>query len=186
MIDGQERDLIGQGQKSGDFWVLDRETGEQIWKSTLSPAGFLGGMEGTSAVAGGTIVVPATNRPDFKGPAKGSVIALDAATGDTLWTVDESAPVPGPVGISNDVVFHAGFDGILHAFNLADGTELWSSDMKASASGGVAIGEGVVVVGAATPQIAEFIQVGSVVNGYVIGGTATPAASPAAEATPIS
>jgi polyvinyl alcohol dehydrogenase (cytochrome) len=186
-IDGQARDLIGQGQKSGDFWVLDRETGEQVWTVNLSPAGFLGGMEGTSAVASGVIVVPATNWPDFDGPATGSVIGLDAATGKTLWTAEQTAPVPAPVAISNDLVFHAGLDGILHAYSLTAGTELWSSDMNAAASGGAAIGGGVVVVGAATPQFAEFIKVGSSIMGFGLTRNATPVASPVVtEATPVS
>ena len=185
-IDGTPRDLIGQGQKSGDFWVLDRETGEQIWTTNLSPAGFLGGMEGTSAVANGKIAVPATNWPDFDGPATGSVKLLNAITGEILWTADESSPVPGPVAISNDLVFHAGLDGVLHAFALVSGTELWSADMQASASGGVGVNGGYVVVGAATPQFADFIKTGSTINAYVVGGTPVATAAPATpEASPM-
>ena len=109
-IDGVQRDLVGIGQKSGAFWVVDRETGAQVWTTTLSPAGFLGGMEGTSAYADGIVVVPATNWPEFDGPATGSIQALNAETGEVLWTAEQAAPVPAPVAISNDVVFHAGLD----------------------------------------------------------------------------
>ncbi|MCC6791774.1 MAG: PQQ-binding-like beta-propeller repeat protein, partial [Thermomicrobiales bacterium] len=75
-IDGETRDLVGNGQKSGDYWALDRDTGEVVWRATVSPAGFLGGMEGTSATANGVIAVPATDWPEFDGPAAGMVTAL--------------------------------------------------------------------------------------------------------------
>jgi outer membrane protein assembly factor BamB len=179
-INGEQRALVGIGQKSGAFWVLDRETGAEVWTATLSPAGFLGGMEGTSAVANGTIVVPATDWPEFEGPASGSIQALNAETGEVLWKAEQAAPVPAPVAISNDVVFHAGLDAVLHAYNLADGTELWSESIGGSASGGAAIDNGVVVVGAATPQFAEFIVAGSSIVAFGLVSNATPIASPVA------
>jgi polyvinyl alcohol dehydrogenase (cytochrome) len=181
-IDGVERDLLGEGQKSGDFWVLDRETGDEVWTATVAPAGFLGGMEGTSAVANGVIAVPATDWPEFDGPAAGMVTGLDASTGDDLWSQKQDAPAASPVGISNDVVFHAGMDGVLHAYGLNDGTELWTADLGASASGGVGIATGVVIVGAATPQFAEFVTPGNQIHAFgFIAEPATPAASPTAE-----
>jgi polyvinyl alcohol dehydrogenase (cytochrome) len=181
-IDGVERDLLGEGQKSGDFWVLDRETGDEVWTATVAPAGFLGGMEGTSAVANGVIAVPATDWPEFDGPAAGMVTGLDASTGDELWSQKQDAPAASPVGISNDVVFHAGMDGVLHAYGLNDGTELWTADLGASASGGVGIATGVVIVGAATPQFAEFVTPGNQIHAFgFIAEPATPAASPTAE-----
>lgn len=187
-IDGIERDLVGEGQKSGMYYAVDRETGEKVWEATISPAGFLGGMEGTSAAANGIIAIPATNWPEFDGPATGLVSGVDWVTGEIVWTMEQVAPAASPAAISNDVVFHAGFDGVLHAYSLADGTELWSSNLGASVSGGVGVAGGVVIVGAATPQFAPFITVGNMIHGFVLGdGTGTPVASPAGgpDATPV-
>ncbi|HRA48646.1 MAG TPA: PQQ-binding-like beta-propeller repeat protein, partial [Thermomicrobiales bacterium] len=185
-IDGVERQLIGQGQKSGDFWVRDRQTGEKVWMTTVSPAGFLGGMEGTSAVANDIIVIPATDWPVFDGPASGSIQALQASTGVALWTAEQAAPVPAPVAISNDLVFHGGLDGQLHAYALTTGEEVWSADLGASVSGGAAIQDGVVVLGAATPQFAEFVKTGSDIVAFGVAASATPIASPLpVQATPI-
>ena len=132
-------------------------------------------MEGTSAVADGVIAVPATDWPEFDGPAKGLVTALDAATGDTLWSVGQDAPAASPAAISTDVVFHAGLDGILHAYALTDGTELWSSDLGASVSGGIAVAEGAVVLGAATPQFAPMILPGTTIRCFALADSeATP------------
>ena len=183
-VDGTPRDIVGVGQKSGVYWALDRETGEEIWRAQVSPAGFLGGMEGTSAYADGIVVVPATDWPEFEGPATGLVTGLDASTGETVWTVEQTAPAASPAAISDDVAFQAGFDGILHAYALADGTELWSADLGASVSGGVAVADGTVVVGAATPQFAPFILPGSSIRAFgPPSGAATPVGSP--EATPV-
>ncbi len=178
-IDGTSRDLVGVGQKSGQYYALDRETGALVWSTTISPAGFLGGMEGTAAAANGVIAIPATDWPEFEGPASGLVSGVDWSTGEVLWTAEQSAPAASPAAISNDVVFHAGFDGILHAYALADGTELWSADLGASVSGGVAVAEGYVIVGAATPQFAPFITPGDQIHAFAIGAElATPEASP--------
>lgn len=181
-VDGTLWDLVGEGQKSGVFRALDRDTGEVVWQTTVSPSGFLGGMEGTSAVSDGVIVVPATNWPDFDGPAKGLVSALDAATGDLLWTADQDAPAASPVAISGDLVFHAGMDGILHAYALANGDEAWRMDLGASVSGGIAVADGVVVLGAGTPPIAPFVRTGNSIRAFGLeAGNATPVT-----ATPVS
>lgn len=175
VIDGEQRDLVGEGQKSGDYWALDRDTGEVVWQTKVSPAGFIGGMEGTSAVSDGVIAVPATDWTEFEGPASGMVTGLDAATGNTLWSAEQEAPAASPAEISSDVVFHAGMDGVLHVYALENGTELWSHDLQASVSGGVAVADGVVVLGAATPQFAPFVKPGNTIRAFGIRVTsATP------------
>lgn len=153
-IAGKSRDLVGEGQKSGVYWALDRDTGEVVWQTQVSPAGPLGGMEGTSGVAGGRIVVPATNWPDPAGPAA------------------------SPTAISDGMVFQSGIDGYLRVYALDDGTEMFSVDLGGSVSGGIAITVGIVVLAAATPNFAPFVRPGmSVIAFAVAAGTATPAAT---------
>lgn len=179
-IDGL--DVVGCGQKSGTFWVLNRETGEIVWQVTVSPAGPLGGMEGTSAVHENVLVVPATDWADPSGPAKGLVSAYDADTGLRRWTKEqEGFPAASAVSISEDLVFQAGIDGILHAYLLPNGVELWKADLGASASGGIGIADGVVIVGAATPAFAPFVTTGNTVQAFGFAATeAAPVASPEA------
>ena len=187
-IDGTSRELVGVGQKSGVYWALDRDSGEAVWMTRISPAGLLGGMEGTSAYADGVVAVPATDWPEFDGPAAGLVSGVDAATGEVLWTAEESAPVASPVAISVDVVFQAGFDGVIHAYGLADGAELWSADLGASVSGGIGVADGVVVLGAATPLFAPFILPGNTIRAFGLSASGgTPAATPdaAPQASPV-
>lgn len=178
---GTVLDLVGIGQKSGVYWALNRDTGEVVWQQTISPAGFLGGMEGTAAVANGTIAVPATDWPEFDGPASGMVTALDAVSGSVLWSAKEMAPAASPTSISNDVVFHAGLDGVLHAFDLADGTERWNWNLDASVSSGIAVEGDTVVLGVGTPQFAPFVKLGNTIRAFSLSAPpATPPASPVA------
>lgn len=174
-VNGKPRDLIGEGQKSGVYWALDRDTGAVVWKTQVSPSGPLGGMEGTSAVAGTRIVVPSTNWPDPSGPAAGLVATLDAATGKPLWQEQRAAPVASPAAIGNDVVFQAGIDGLVRAYALADGRQLWQADLGASISGGIAVAGDAVVLGAATPAFAPFVRAGKIVQAFALG-KGTPAA----------
>jgi polyvinyl alcohol dehydrogenase (cytochrome) len=155
---GKEVDAVAIGQKSGTFWMIDRESGDMLWRNDVTPAGPLGGMEGTSAALPDRIIVPATNWPDPEGEASGLVVALDAASGKTLWSAEQSAPAASPVAIANDLVFQAGLDGILHAYALKDGAELWSADLGGSASGGIAVAGDTVVLSAATPAFAPFVK----------------------------
>lgn len=120
-VDGRRGDLVGNGQKSGVYWALDRDTGEVVWQARVSPAGPLGGMEGTSVVAAGAIAVPATDWPDPAGPAAGLLAVLDAATGAPRWSITSAAPVASPAVIAGDVVLQGGMDGFLRAYALADG-----------------------------------------------------------------
>jgi len=184
-INGQDRDLVGNGQKSGRFWALDRESGEIVWSTDVSAAGPLGGMEGTSAVGNGVVVVPATEWASFDSPdATGIVRGLDAATGAIIWSQPTDAPNPAPVAIANDVAFQAGFDGVLRAFGLYDGTLLWSYDLGASVSGGIAVVGDLVVLGAATPVFAPFIKEGNQVWAFRLMSPPIEAASPEAS-TPV-
>lgn len=103
------------------------------------------------------------------------------------WTVEQSAPAASPAAISNDLVFHAGFDGILRVYGLQDGAELWSAELGASVSGEIAVSSGVVVLGVVTPVFAPFITPGNLIHGLTLpSDNATPvdAATPGNEAPP--
>jgi polyvinyl alcohol dehydrogenase (cytochrome) len=158
-IDGASRDIVAIGQKSGIFWAL-------------------GGMEGSSAAGNGVIVVPATMWPDFSDPeAAGVVRALDAATGQILWSYDVAAPMPAPAAIVNDVALVAGFDGTLRVHALQQGTVLWEYDMAASVSGGIAVAGDLICLAAATPVFAPFILEGGELWAF---RTSSPAIEPVA------
>lgn len=186
-ISGKDHDLVGAGQKNGVYHVLDRDTGDIVWEETITDAGPIGGMEGTSAVGDGVVVIPATNWTDPSSTnASGVVQALDASSGSTLWKKDQAAPNPAPVAVANDVVFQAGIEGVFRALGLRDGAELFSHDLGASVSGGVAVAGDLVVVGAGSPAFAPFVKAGKnqVWAFRLSAAPSTPVASPAASPAP--
>ena len=49
---GKPRDLVGAGQKSGQYWALDPDTGAVVWDTQAGPGGVGGGLQWGSAVDG--------------------------------------------------------------------------------------------------------------------------------------
>lgn len=105
-IDGQPRDLVVAGQKSGTFWAVDPDDGEVVWSTKVGPGGVIGGMEFGAATDGERIYTQITNLEHTSftlvaGPDAGETInggiwaALDPATGEILWqTADPSSRLP--------------------------------------------------------------------------------------------
>jgi polyvinyl alcohol dehydrogenase (cytochrome) len=140
-IGGVERKLVGAGQKSGQFWVLDRETGEIVWQRAVSGGSpLVGGVFNNGAYDGTSIIVAGNNGPggreDEDEPAEGApaeepppavLMALDPATGDIRW----ERPLPGwvwaPITLGDGVGFVTA-DNQLQAFDTETGEELFHLD----------------------------------------------------------
>ncbi|MBW2419522.1 MAG: PQQ-binding-like beta-propeller repeat protein, partial [Deltaproteobacteria bacterium] len=58
---GTPRDMLGVGEKSGIFYLLDPEDGGLVWSTRVSPGGTLGGMQWGSATDGRTIYTASSN-----------------------------------------------------------------------------------------------------------------------------
>jgi outer membrane protein assembly factor BamB len=54
-------------------------------------------------------------------------VALDAATGDVLWTQQQGGYGYSTPAVGEDRIFVGGFDGKLHAYDKQDGRRLWAS-----------------------------------------------------------
>jgi alcohol dehydrogenase (cytochrome c) len=108
--------------------------------------GLLGGVETPAAVSAGRVFVAAVDLCYLENatgaaaasfgstdPARGrgSVTALDLATGRSLWSVQlQSAPF-GCTTVARDVVFVPTFDGRIAAFDAASGKLLWQARARA-------------------------------------------------------
>ena len=57
-----KRTVVGVGEKSGVYIVLDARTGEFIWNTLVGPGGDMGGMEWGTAYDGDRIYVSITNQ----------------------------------------------------------------------------------------------------------------------------
>ena len=162
-IDGAERRLAGAGQKSGMFWVLDRETGEVVWSRQISGGSpLIGGVFNNGAFDGERIILAGNNATsDAPGgePASGEseplgganvptsvLMALDPADGSIVWERQLPAWVWAPITIANGVGFVSA-ESELQAFNTSTGEKLFSLDAEGTIASGAAIAGGRVFFG---------------------------------------
>jgi polyvinyl alcohol dehydrogenase (cytochrome) len=155
---GKPRDLVGAGQKSGQYWALDPDTGEVKWVTEAGPGGTAGGLQWGSAVDGKRVYTADANSnlkpwlmPNGTVVTSGMWSALDAATGDLLW---QTAPphgggTSGPATTANGVMFGCALDpdGYMYALNGATGAVLWEFKSGGSCLSGAAISNGEVYWG---------------------------------------
>jgi polyvinyl alcohol dehydrogenase (cytochrome) len=155
---GMPRDLVGAGQKSGQFWALNPDSGAVVWETQVGPGGTLGGLEWGSATDGDLIYVAETNinqtpwtLPNGTTVTSGFWSALDAATGQILWQTPDpqDAIDTGPVTGANGVVYACSMDpdGYMYAMDSSTGNILWSFASGGSCNSGAAISGGMVFWG---------------------------------------
>jgi polyvinyl alcohol dehydrogenase (cytochrome) len=167
------RELLGAGQKSGQYWVVNPDNGADVWSTQVGPGGTLGGLQWGSAVDGKRIYTAVSNNgfeehlmktgPGNNTPVKGGFwAALDAATGVVVWENAATNPPPfgpypdgavatntGMVTVADGVVFAGAMDdvGTMYAFNAATGQQLWSFESGGSVNSGAAVVDGNVYWG---------------------------------------
>ncbi len=170
------RRVVGAGEKSGVYTLLDARTGEFIWDTLVGPGGDQGGMEWGTAFDGNRIFVSITNHHHI--PYKltqngvisnvtvtgGSWAALDPITGKILWqtadpqveTLSDLGTVGvwdlGPVTVANGVLYGSSMAKLanqnqMFALDAATGAILWQFSAGSSVNSGPAVVEGSVYWG---------------------------------------
>jgi polyvinyl alcohol dehydrogenase (cytochrome) len=139
--------LVGEGQKSGFYWVFRRAdvvAGDEVWSAPVGTTGPTGGIVGSTAYDGTRIYGPNT--------VPGYSWSLAAADGSAQWVhpgVD--AAHYGPLSESNGVVYTADSAGFLEVLDAATGLPVHPPlPLGNPAFGGVALAEGVVVADTGT------------------------------------
>lgn len=152
------RELLGAGQKSGQYWAVDPDTGEVVWVTQVGPGGIAGGLQWGSATDGRRIYTAVANSngrpwqlPDGRTVTSGLWSALDAATGRILWQTPDplGALDQGAVSAANGVMYACSLDpqGHMYALNAATGAILWSFASGGSCNGGAAVVDGTIYWG---------------------------------------
>lgn len=138
-------DILVAGQKSGDAYGLNPDTGEVIWHTRISqdPNPFAGSIWYGMVVQDHRLVIPAITigSMDSAAPmmilmaAENGLHALNAFTGASLWSVpvgrhcEKSVSCSGvrmaPIAIPG-VVFAGSVDGYVRAFDVRSGKVLWT------------------------------------------------------------
>jgi len=152
----KNRDVVGAGQKSGQYWELDANTGAVLWVTEAGPGGTAGGLQWGSAVDGTRVYTANANSnlvewPSSGHPTSGVWSGLDAVTGQLLWQTrpTHGGGTSGPVTTANGVVYGCSLDadGHMYALNAATGAILWSFASGGSCLSGAAISNGTLFWG---------------------------------------
>jgi polyvinyl alcohol dehydrogenase (cytochrome) len=162
------RDVVGVGEKSGVYIVLDAKTGQFVWNTLVGPGGDQGGMEWGTAYDGERIYASITNQhhlpyrltPSGEAATGGSWAALDPATGQILWqTVDPvGAWDLAPTTVANGVVYASSMaktGNEMFALDAATGAILWRFAAGSSVNSGPAVVRGMVFWGSGYSKSAE-------------------------------
>jgi outer membrane protein assembly factor BamB len=182
---GSRQVVFGAG-KGGRVVAWDRADHTRLWSKAVGthlhdvgplpvqPApvcpGLLGGVLTPMAYAGGRLFVPVvelcsresavTSKSAFaRSPAqgKGTVYALDAASGRPVWQRQLGSAPFGCATVARDAVIVPTYDGRIIAFAAADGRTLWHTQLRAGNNSCPAVGRDVLVIaaGAKHPRIAH-------------------------------
>ena len=142
------RQVLGAGQKSGVYTLLNPDNGSMIWATQVGPGSALGGMEWGSATDGQRIYVAIANLYGIPhaGGFAGSWSALDPATGKIIWQIPEpnGALALGPVTVANGVVYAPSMAGApdsrnMFALDARTGAVLWDFAAGGSVVAGASI-----------------------------------------------
>ncbi|HEY7438879.1 MAG TPA: PQQ-binding-like beta-propeller repeat protein [Acidimicrobiia bacterium] len=139
------RDLVGAGDKAGEYHALDRDTGRIVWQADLSQGDVFGGALGSGAFVDDKLIVTSNNGgPTLTAPnTVARVYALDPATGRIVW---QAKPLPqkifGPVSAVPGVAFVGNTAGTYVALDTRTGARLWSYQAPSMVGGGASIVDG--------------------------------------------
>lgn len=135
--------------------------------------GILGGVETPMAYADGIVYAPVLNLPTEHSPTgwgaetgtealtnadartpvgqgTGEVVALDAASGQILWSHEFDSGLYAGVTVVSDLIFTATFDGMIYALNRSTGETVWSYQAPAGINAWPAVADDTIVWPAGT------------------------------------
>lgn len=187
-LNGQDRKLVGAGDKSGEFWVLDRETGKLVWKALV---GSGGGIVADASVGSGKIYLWAENAV-APGRAKAdsvSITALNAAGGDARWLQTKAhVSASGAAGVlAGDIYFVGSLDGRIRGYRATDGKQIWTSPTIGPVTGPLAVADSALFCATGFPSFQGGRGQGGDVFAFSLGPRTSPARAKARndEATPL-
>ncbi len=133
---------------SGEIVATLRNSGVRAWGGAITGArrgvayGDLGDITGDPVVTGGIV---------YAGTASGRIVALDAASGERVWTAREGAV--SPLAVAGGSVFAVSDRGQLLRLDAGSGQVLWRADLpfyrdgRAIGREGIAAHHGPVLAG---------------------------------------
>jgi polyvinyl alcohol dehydrogenase (cytochrome) len=163
------RTVVGAGQKSGFYHVVDARTGKRITEFQATEiGGSLGGLFADSAFADGVAFTNGSNWPDPFGspnpPIAGVISAIAGDGSSELWRFETpGSPNLSGVAVANGVLYFQSMTSGLYALNASNGDLLAQVDINmcdgsspvCGQTSGPAVSRGQVYVG--TGDIMSFL-----------------------------
>ncbi|MFL5891692.1 MAG: PQQ-binding-like beta-propeller repeat protein [Solirubrobacterales bacterium] len=150
LIRGRDgRRLVGEGQKSGTYWALDRATMRPVWHKAVGPGSQFDGGINSTAYDGARIY--------GSDAIDGQVFALGRG-GSIQWNSFDTGTLHfSPVALGNGVAYSADSDGFLTARDAATGKVLSKIPLGHPTFGGISVaGRAVyVAIGIGPPSPAQ-------------------------------
>jgi polyvinyl alcohol dehydrogenase (cytochrome) len=178
------RRLVIAGQKSGELYAVNADSGEMVWKMRAGDGGILGGIEWGFATDGTSAFVSLSNAFEKKPGEAGGLVSVNLADGKPRWTAPPSADTcggragcntgqPAAVSAMPGVIFSGALDGHLRAYDSSNGKVLWDVDTAqaydVTVNGVAAKGGGMNGPGAAVAGGMVFVNSGYGSMGFMAG-----------------
>jgi hypothetical protein len=131
LTDSHGRQLIGEGQKSGAYWALDRATMQPAWRTVVGPGSQAGGGVNSSAFDGSTI---------YGSDAINSEVFALTRDGAPRWSsFDGGSLHESPVAIGNGLVYSADSLGFLTIRTASTGAIVNKLSLGGPTFGGISV-----------------------------------------------
>jgi polyvinyl alcohol dehydrogenase (cytochrome) len=145
LVDAGDRELLIAGQKSGDIWALDPDTGNLVWNQRVGEGTALGGNHWGIATDAERAFLTINDPAGMNGNAQPGLYTYFIGTGEPSWFYNAQAQCnderssrlrrcEGLFGFSatplsvDGAVITAGLDGRLYVFNSDSGELLFEYD----------------------------------------------------------
>jgi polyvinyl alcohol dehydrogenase (cytochrome) len=134
--------LVGEGQKSGTYWALDRSSMQPVWKTSAGPGSQADGGIGSTAYDGSRI---------YGSDSVDSQVFALQRDGQVAWnSIDGGTLHISPVAAGNGVVYSGDSQGFLTARDAATGAVLTKQPLGGPNFGGISIAGHAVYVAVGT------------------------------------
>jgi polyvinyl alcohol dehydrogenase (cytochrome) len=92
------KDVVLAGQKSGDIWALDAETGKKLWNIRFGEGTPLGGVHWGITIDGQRVFAPINDPLYGSTKSRPGMFAVDIKTGKEVWGYDAKPNCEGERG----------------------------------------------------------------------------------------
>ena len=136
-------DRIFVGQSDGAYYALDKNTGKVRWR-------YLPGEKRATAPLpptpdGRPLATPAAfDGIVYLGGSDGTVYAVDALEGRTIWRFSTGGPITSSPAVAGGLVYLGSWDGMVYALELKTGALVWRAPAGGPVADPVAVGDAVV------------------------------------------